>query len=262
MARLSGVGVLVTRPEHQAHHLCRLIEAEGGSAIPFPALEIHPTQDRPALRAMIGPVDRYRLIVFVSANAVRFGGELIGQRRDLKIAAIGRATAQALNAAGLRVSILPKGGSDSEALLASPELQHMSGQRVLIVRGRGGRELLGDTLSARGADVAYAEVYERQPARPTRELLGQVEELWRHGGINAYTATSGDLLEALVGLVTPRCRELMDSTALLTGASRVADRATRLGLGSPVILADAPDDEALVEALVAWNAKRSLPPQA
>jgi uroporphyrinogen-III synthase len=261
MARLTGVGVLVTRPDHQAHHLCRLIEAEGGSAIPFPALQILPVPDRPAVRAVTGPVDRYRLIIFVSANAVRFGGDLIGQRRDLKIAAIGRATAQALNAAGLRVSIIPKGGSDSEALLASPELQHMAGQRVLIVRGRGGRELLGDTLAARGAEVVYAEVYERQPAHPSRETLAEIEELWRHGGVDVYTATSGELLEALVGLVTPRCRELMDSTALLTGASRVADRAARLGLGSPVILAEAPDDEALVEALVAWKEKRSQPPQ-
>lgn len=261
MARLSGVGVLVTRPEHQAHHLCRLVEAEGGSAVLFPALEIHPAPDRPAVRAMTGPVDRYALVVFVSANAVRFGSDLIGQRRDLRIAAIGRATAQALNAAGLRVSILPKGGSDSEALLATPELQHMAGQRVLIVRGRGGRELLGDTLAARGAEVVYAEVYERRPARPTREALAEVEELWRHGGVNVYTATSGELLEALVGLVTPRCRELMDSTALLTGASRVGERAARLGLGSPVILARAPDDEALVEALVEWNLRRSLPPQ-
>jgi len=261
MARLTGVGVLVTRPEHQAHHLCRLIEAEGGSAVLFPALEIRPVSDRPALRAMVGPVDRYGLIVFVSANAVRFGGDLVGQRRDLRIAAIGRATAQALNTSGLRVSIIPKGGSDSEALLASSELQHMAGQRVLIVRGRGGRELLGDTLAARGAEVVYAEVYERQPAHPSRETLGEIEELWRHGGVNVYTATSSELLESLVGLVTPRCRELMDSTAMLTGAPRVADRAARLGLGSPVILAEAPDDEALVEALVRWKEKRSLPPQ-
>lgn len=256
MSRLTGVGVLVTRPEHQAHHLCRLIEAEGGSTVRFPALEIHPTTDRPAMRAAVGPVDRYSLIIFVSANAVRYGGELLGQRRDLRTAAIGRATAQALNAAGHRVAVLPSGGSDSESLLATPELRHMAGQRVLIVRGRGGRELLGDTLAARGAEVVYAEVYERQPAHSTRDKLAHLEELWRHGAVKVYTATSGELLEALVGLVTPRCRELMDSTAMLTGASRVADRAARLGLGSPVILADAPDDESLVAALVAWAASR------
>lgn len=262
MSRLSGLGVLVTRPEHQAQHLCHLIEAEGGSAIRFPALEIHPVPDRPAIKASIGPVDRFNLVIFVSANAVRYGSELLGQRRDLRIAAIGRATAQALNAAGHRVSVLPAGGSSSEALLGTTALQHMAGQRVLIVRGRGGRELLGDTLAERGAEVVRAEVYEREPAHPSEEQLAELEELWRHGGIDVYTATSGDLLEALVGLVTPRCRELMDSTALLAGAARVADRAARLGLGSPVILATAPDDEALVEALIEWRGSRPRSPQA
>jgi len=256
MDRLAGVGVLVTRPEHQAHGLCRLIEAEGGSAVQFPALEIRAAPDRPAIRAAVGPIDRYHLVVFVSANAVRFGADLLGERRGLRIAAIGRATSQALNAAGHHVSVLPAGGSDSEALLGSHELQHMSGQRVLIVRGKGGRELLGETLVGRGAEVVYAEVYERHAARPTRAALEELEALWRHGGVDVYTATSGDLLESLVGIVTPRCRELMDSTALVTGAARVADRAARLGLGSPVILADGPEDELLVAALVRWHDAR------
>lgn len=260
MARLTGVGVLVTRPEHQAQHLCRLIESEGGSAILYPALEIHPVEDRPAVRAAVGPVDRYHMVVFVSANAVRFGGDLVGQRRDLKIAAIGRATAHALNAAGHRVSVVPTVGSDSEALLAATGLQHMAGQRVLIVRGQGGRELLGETLAARGAEVVYAEVYRREPAHPAQDAQLHLEDLWRHGGINVYTATSGDLLEALVGIVTPRCRELMDSTTLVTGAPRVAERAARLGLGSPIVLAGGPDDEALVAAVVAWRETRDQRP--
>jgi uroporphyrinogen-III synthase len=257
MARLEGVGVLVTRPAHQAHHLCRLIEDEGGSAVRFPALEIRPYGDRPSMRAAIGPVDRYNLIIFASSNAVRYGADLLGQRRDLLTAAIGKATAHALNATGHRVALTPTGTSDSESLLAMPQLRHMAGQRVLIVRGRGGRELLHDTLVARGAEVAYADVYERLPAHPTREQGLELEQLWRHGGVNVYSATSGDLLEALLGIVTPRCRELMDSTALLTGASRVADRAARLGLGSPVIMARAPEDDALLEALVAWHEARS-----
>ena len=38
MKRLTGIGVLVTRPEHQGVHLCQLIEAEGGVAVDYPAL--------------------------------------------------------------------------------------------------------------------------------------------------------------------------------------------------------------------------------
>jgi uroporphyrinogen-III synthase len=150
---------------------------------------------------------------------------------------------------------MPAEGADSEALLALPQLAHMTGQRVLIVRGTGGRDLLQEAMSARGAQVQYAEVYTREPAHPSPQLQTEVERLWRQGGISVYTATSVELLDALVGIVTPRCRELMDSTALVTGSERVAAAAGRLGLGSPILLADSPEDAALIAALVRWRGK-------
>jgi uroporphyrinogen-III synthase len=253
VGRLTGIGVLVTRPEHQAHHLCQLIEAEGGAPVRYPALVIKPRPDRAAVRAATGPADRYDLIIFISANSVRYGADFLDQRRDVPLAAVGQPTAAALNAAGYRVSVMPAEGASSEALLAMPQLAHMSGQRVLIVRGSGGRVLLAEALAARGATVQYAEVYTREPARPSTQLQAEIEQLWRQGGIRAYAATSVELLEALVGIVTPRSRELMDSTALVTGSQRVADAAARLGLGSPILLADSPDDAALTGALVRWR---------
>ena len=108
-------------------------------------------------------------------------------------------------------------------------------------------------MAGRGAHVQYAEVYTREPAHPSAELQAEVEQLWRQGGIAAYTATSVELLEALVGIVTLRCRELMDSTLLVTGSRRVAEAASRLGLGSPIVIADSPEDTALVGALVRWR---------
>ena len=256
MKRLTGIGVLVTRPEHQASHLCQLIEAEGGAAVRYPALLIRPRPDRAAVRAATGPPDRYDLAVFVSANAVRLGADLLGGRREIPIAAIGQATAAALNAAGYRVSLLPAEGADSESLLAMPQLADLQGRRVLIVRGSGGRNRLHAEMTARGAHVQYAEVYTREPAHPSAELQAQVDQLWRQGGIVAYTATSVELLEALVGIVTPRSRELMDSTLLVTGSRRVADAAARLGLGSPIVIADSPEDTALVGALVRWREQK------
>ncbi len=253
MKRLTGIGVLVTRPDHQAGHLCQLIEAEGGAAVRYPALAIRPRPDRAAVRAAVGPTDRYDLVIFVSANAVRFGADILGERRDAPIAAIGQATAAALNAAGYRVSLMSAEGADSESLLGLPQLALMGGQRVLIVRGSGGRDLLFEAMTARGAQVQYAEVYTREPARPSATLQAEIEELWRQGGISAFTATSVELLEALVGIVTPRCRGLMDSTALVTGSERVAAAAARLGLGSPILLADSPEDSALIAALVRWR---------
>ena len=183
MTRLTGIGVLVTRPEHQAAHLCQLIEAEGGAAVRYPALDIRARPDRAAVRAAVGPADRYDFIVFVSANAVRFGADILGERRDLRVAAIGQATSAALNAAGYRVTLMPDEGADSESLLALPQLADLHGQRVLIVRGTGGRDLLFEAMTERGAQVQYAEVYTREAAYPSLERKAELETLWRQGGV-------------------------------------------------------------------------------
>ena len=175
MAALAGLGVLVTRPEPQAGPLARRLAAEGARVYRLPAIELHPRDDRARQRAALGPIDRFQWIVFVSANAVRFGATLLEGRRDLKLAAVGPATAAALNHAGYRVALVPQGGYDSEHLLESPDFRHVQGQRVLIVRGDGGRELLADELAARGAEISHAEVYERHCVRPIPGAVAAVE---------------------------------------------------------------------------------------
>ncbi len=107
------------------------------------------------------PADLY---VFISPNAVTFAGRLLEGHSlpdGARLAAVGSGTAQALQQAGFKVDLLPDARFDSEGLLALPELSRLAGRRVVIVRGEGGRPLLGDELRARGADVVYAEVYRR-----------------------------------------------------------------------------------------------------
>jgi uroporphyrinogen-III synthase len=256
MAALDGLGILVTRPERQASALCRLLSAAGGTPVRFPVMEIRARADRAAVRAAVGPVDRYGLIVFVSANAVRFGTALLEQRRELRLVAVGGATAQALNAAGYRVALRPDDGADSDALLRLPELQHLSGQRVLIVRGTGGREHLANQLVARGAEVVYAEVYERHPASPSPDQLAHLEKLWTQGAIHVYTVTSVDLLDMLLPLLPVACRDKLPVTTALVGSERIAARLRGLDLGSPVVVADSSEDTSLVDALSRWRARR------
>src|SRR5271165_1088172 len=117
MSPLHGVGVLVTRPELQAPPLCRLLESQGASTLRLPAVDIKATGDRRALAVQLGRLESFDLIIFSSANAVRFGASLLDQKRDIALAAMGPATARALNQAGYRVAIQPAGTFDSESLL-------------------------------------------------------------------------------------------------------------------------------------------------
>src|SRR5271165_142699 len=161
MLPLHGVGVLVTRPRQQASALCRLLEAQGARTFCLPAIEIKPMAESRLLAARLGELAEFDLIIFTSANAVRFGAALLEQRRDLPLAAIGPATARALNQAGYRVMVQPTDGFDSENLLQHPRLAAMAGKRILLMKGSGGRELLQDEFTRRGAHVTIAEVYRR-----------------------------------------------------------------------------------------------------
>ena len=247
-ADLAGLGVLVTRPARQAESLCTLIEAQGGRPVRFPALDIQPPQDPSAARRLLA--QSWDLLIFVSANAVSEALALAGGLPDGIRLAVGAGTAQALAAAGWPAVRVPE-RADSEGLLALPELAEVAGRRILILRGEGGRALLGDSLVQRGAEVVYAEVYRRLvPQADPAPLLRD----WRRD-IQAIIATSGELLTGLDQLLGAEGRALARSTPLVVAAPRIQDIAQRLGYARVRCAAGA-GDAALVAALAAlvWEA--------
>jgi uroporphyrinogen-III synthase len=248
---LAGRGILVTRPAHQAEALCALIEAAGGRALRFPVLEIRPAENAVAVQAGLARLADYDLAIFVSANAVQHTLAALAPRPwpdRVAIAAVGAATARALEKEGLHATYCPAAAFTSEALLDLPALQHLAGRRILILRGDGGRELLRDTLRARGAQVDYLEVYQRvQPAVDPAALLGQ----WRAGAIDAVLVASTDSLEKLLAIIGTLGLELLRTTPLIVGNARTRERARELGLDASVTVAADATDAAMVEALCA-----------
>jgi uroporphyrinogen-III synthase len=249
MPTLHGIGVLVTRPEQQAMPLCRLLQAQGAVTMELPAIEIKPCGDRRAMQARIGALEAYDLVVFTSANAVRFGSSLLEQRRDLPLAAIGPATARALNQSGYEVALQPA-EFDSEGLLNSPRLEHIRGQRLLLIKGCDGRPLLEQELTSRGAHVVCAEVYARMPANPTAARIAAVRTEIDAGRLHVITATSVEigshLLEMLPGA------EFLKLSWLVPGA-RVAAALRRRGLLAPLVTAASAEDQDMVSALLLWR---------
>jgi len=242
--------ILVTRPAGQAARLCRLLEATGYECIQQPAIEILEAADSYRLEAVTDTLEDYDLAIFVSVNAVKTGIEFILNRREwpenTRIATVGASSAEALLPYGLSVDLLPEHQYNSEALLALDELQDMSGQCVVIFRGNGGREVLRETLLARGADVDYVEVYQRKcPVVDARRM----QALLQPGYLDCITITSNESLQNLLTMAGSEGQPLLLNIPLVVIGIRQAALAQQLGfVHAPVIAANA-SDEAIAAAI-------------
>ena len=236
---LHGRGILITRPREQAQGLAKLVEAAGGRAIVFPAIEI---QDVP-LRKLA----EFDLAIFVSPTAVKRALAAMKWPPRAKAAALGRGTQRELERHGIKGIIAPDAGADSEALLAVPELQRVAGRRIVILRGEGGRSLLGDTLAARGAQVEYAECYRR--VRPQTDS-GPLLTAFAKGAVHAVTVSSAEGLENLLEMLGAAGRKHLKKTPLFVPHPRIAAEAKRLGLGEASV--GGASDQEMLERLVAY----------
>ena len=257
---LAGLGILVTRPAHQAGPLCEAVEAQGGRAICFPVLEIVDPEDVGALLDVIDRLDSFDIAVFISPNAVNKAINRIRARRELptglKLAAVGRGSAKELGRLGLQADIFPKQRFDSEALLAMDEMQQVAGKRVVIFRGDGGRELLAETLKGRGAEVEYAECYRR--AKPKGDV-GKLMRHWARGDIDVVVVTSNEGLSNLFDMVGQLGRQWLRKTQLVVVSPRQAELAKELGFKLEPVIAETASDEAVVEAIKAWRERAPAP---
>jgi uroporphyrinogen-III synthase len=252
---LTGVRVLVTRPREQAEKLALLIEGEGGEAIRFPVIEIAEPRDTQALLAVIDRLDQFSLAIFISPNAVNRAMNLILARRgawprNVRIACVGRGSARELKHFDAENVIVPAGRFDSEALLELPELQQVTGHRIVIFRGEGGRELLGDTLKARGADIEYAECYRR--TRPRADVT-PLRDRWTRGEIDIVSFTSVDGLHNLFDMLGPAGQQWLTRTPVIVVSTRMAEVCRELGFKTEPLVTAQASNEAILEAIKTWR---------
>lgn len=188
--------VLVTRPEHAGRLLAARLRdagsASGVSALWWPAFDLVPQPNDPAVQAAMAQLARFDLVVFVSPAAARSCAlALRGEwPAATAIAAVGAGTAQAVlacipdaNGVGPGVDqgvgqgvgpgprlIVPSGeaasGGGSEALLTALDRAGLQPERVLIVRAQRGRERIADELTRAGAAVEQIAVYRRTVHQP------------------------------------------------------------------------------------------------
>lgn len=247
---LAGRSIVITRPAGEAQRLQGLIRDAGGVPLLYPGIEILDPPDPAALDAVIDRLEAFDLAIFISPSAVHRAMTRIRARRtlpgQLRCAAIGPGGARALQSYGVRDVITPAAHSvqyDSESLLAADFLQNVGGLRVAIFRGDGGRELLRETLMARGALVEAVTCYRRSPPQWDSAPLLQA---WARGEVAAVIATSSEGLINFYGRLDAAGKACCRDTPLIVPHPRIAAAARALGMQR--IVESAAGDEALMAA--------------
>ncbi len=243
---LAGIGIAITRPIDQAKKLSALIEQAGATPILFPLIEITPLQDYSQFKSVISEIESYDWAIFISSNAVQNGMPhlvKIGIPNQLKFAAIGPVTASELQSFGVKDVLTPVNKFDSESLLALPEMQAANGKKIMIVRGVGGRDVLAETLRARGAQVTFAECYQRINPQTNCDLLAQ---LYAEKKLHGIVVTSSEAMRHLLDLAGDA--DWLRNVTLFVNHARITELPLQLDL--KVLVADALGDEAMLKKLL------------
>jgi uroporphyrinogen-III synthase len=249
---LNNIGIAITRPVEQAKKLNALINHHGCVAISFPLIDIVPLANYSQFDDTLNTIDDYDWAIFISSNAVQNGMPRLLSKfstlpPQLQFAAIGPATAAELTQMGAPQVLIPKHRFDSESLLSLPEMQAMQDKRVMIFRGIGGREVLADTLKARGAQVTFAECYQR--VNPQSDCLF-LEQLWQNKQCHAIVVTSSEAMRHLLEMTNNGNDTWIRNIAICVNHARIAEEALLTGAADlHLTIADAPGDEAMLACI-------------
>lgn len=257
---LAAKRIVVTRPAAQAVRLLDKLRAEGAIPVAAPAIRILPPDDNSALLAAAEALNTFDWLIFTSANGVR---ALLSARAPgatwpsgVRVAAVGNATARALNDAGIDVDFQPS-AAVAEAL--GRELPIAGGSTLLWPRGNLASVELAATLTTRGARVTDVVAY-RTVADV--ELLGIVDAL-RDRRVDAITFSSASTVRHVVeGLAAGgvRIERLPAETRPLIVCIGPVSAAAARECALPVDgIADPSDDDGLIAALIRSFANRRAP---
>lgn len=231
----SAITVLVTRPEPKGKALCEFLEMQGYKTVYFPTIKIIPIE--------FEYNEIFDWLIFISPQAV-YHGIKFKFPPETQIAAIGRATAEALTEVFHPVTVFPESDWSSEGLLKLEEFQQCEGKKIGIVKGEGGRDWLASALTQRGAWVKEINVYQRAlPEINAKPFL----ELVRQKALDVIICTSNEGLENLKKLLEFAWSELK-LIPLIVISQRMKLRADELGFNTSMV-AKNPSQEAILQTL-------------
>ena len=204
---LFGKRVVVTRSRKQAGVLSAKLRSLGADVYELPTIRIEPPRDLREFAELVRDVYQYDWLILTSPNGVdaffSMFYKLYSDARSIgnvKIAAIGPATAQRIRDFHLSVDLEPKEFLAEGIISGLEEFGSVENLKFLLARAEGARDILSKGLSKLGAIVDEAIAYRTVP--DTADVTGAIER-FRSEGADLVTFTSSSTVENFLALKLP-----------------------------------------------------------
>lgn len=250
MRGLAGKSVLVTRSAEASEEMIALLESRGARAAVLPAISIVDPDSWDETDRAIAHLDEYNGVFFTSRNAVerflRRVREIVDNElhcmRHLEIYAVGEKTEEALEQAGLQVTLTPDVFS-ADAVAESMADQKVEGKRFLFPRSNIGNNVIPRSLRELSAEVDEIVVYKNVP--PQQRDLDAVRNALLHGEIDVVTFFSPSAVRNFIQMMGSKSLERTRVAVIGPSTQRAAQA---LGLSVDLIARQA-TAESLVETI-------------
>ena len=248
MTPLSNKRILVTRPRAQSADFIDQLTDLGAVPVIFPTIVIAPPEDPTLLDQAILHLSSYPWVVFTSTNGVAaFFQRLEALEKSItdfshtKIAAIGPATARALQENGIEPDFIP---DEYVAKAITAGIGDVSGQHILLPRADIARKTLVEELARRGAIPHDITAFRTLPYQPNPQEIQALEQ-----GIDIATFTSSSTLQYFLKILGAHAFEILKGFVLACIGPITAQTARDHGLTVDVVAKEY-TTEGLVRALV------------
>jgi uroporphyrinogen III methyltransferase / synthase len=196
---LFGQRIVVTRTREQASQLADELHELGAEVLEIPTIKVDEPSEKAALMDAMLELGAYDWIVFTSPNGVDAffnyflkGFDDIRALGNLRIAAVGPATAAKIKALHLRVDAMPQEYITSKITQAITAFESLDNLRILLMRAEVANRDLPEELEALGAIVDDVACYRTVPE--TEDINGSASRLGESGA-DWVTFTSSSTVE-------------------------------------------------------------------
>lgn len=236
---LAGRRIVITRAKEQASVFRQLLEAAGAEVREIPTIRIAPPDSWEPLDRAVEEVECYRWVIFTSANGVEnFRRRLAGKGKDLRalrgarVAAIGPATAAALEAWGIVPELVPD-EYRAEGLVERLRGLIHPGDEVLLPRAAETRDLLVTELQRLGARVTDVPAYR---TLPVSEGALSLRSALKAGQVDVVTFTSSSTARNFAAMFSEAERRALSRNVVVASIGPItAATAGEFGLDSRIM---------------------------